>query len=80
VGIWCHDLESSARGVRHVAVPKCQGLSTQQRANDREGDRYVGLLDEVVDMFLDNARKRGCPVSMSGAGQPKAGTGAAPVQ
>lgn len=35
------------------------GLATQQRANEPGGDRYVRLLDEVVDMFLDNARKRG---------------------
>jgi len=30
------------------------GLSAQQTANDPTGDRWLRLIDEVVDMYVDH--------------------------
>jgi AcrR family transcriptional regulator len=35
------------------------GLSAQQIANDPGGDRWLRLVDEAVDMFLDHVNKKG---------------------
>jgi hypothetical protein len=36
-----------------------RGGSIQQLANDPGGDRWVRLLDDVIEMFLAFARSRG---------------------
>jgi hypothetical protein len=61
------DLTRDALGVMGVVddelvdlwTASVNGLIQQQLANDPGGDRWVHLLDDVIEMFLAFARSRG---------------------